>query len=287
MTKNSIIIWYDLKHFLGNIGVKRTFVHKLELHGLPNGAPTLRPDFCGPGGGPKGAQPLKLGEAGIPLTERKRNELAEFLQWPEFQDLEGTIQQHNKLRQFVRAELREWSKRELLLGQWRRVADSEDDAKFLDLIPTMIPQTIQSSFLYSVMYVSRCLLFMTNPGALLVSNFAIFSTCIGVFGIQSLLGTLLDPIFMSIEREKADILAFLDSDYEDEQFTETLSRYYGRFPVLEAGLPTLICTSSLFFVDLHMARVFARTMTLVVAICLLHGLLVIPVMFSLCNTIWR
>ncbi|KAL3100452.1 hypothetical protein niasHS_001755 [Heterodera schachtii] len=54
-----------------------------------------------------------------------------------------------------------------------------------------------------------------------------------------------------------------------------------------AGLSTLICTSSLFFVDLHMARVFARTMTLVVAIGLLHGLLVIPVMFSLCNTIWR
>ncbi|KAL3080700.1 hypothetical protein niasHT_033257 [Heterodera trifolii] len=32
----------------------------------------------------------------------------------------------------------------------------------------------------------------------------------------------------SIAREKADIMAFLDSDYEDEQFTETLSRYYGR-----------------------------------------------------------
>ncbi|KAL3071002.1 hypothetical protein niasHS_016200 [Heterodera schachtii] len=32
----------------------------------------------------------------------------------------------------------------------------------------------------------------------------------------------------SIAREKADIMAFLDSDYEDEQFTETLSRYYDR-----------------------------------------------------------
>ncbi|KAL3125409.1 hypothetical protein niasHT_002137 [Heterodera trifolii] len=134
-------------------------------------------------------------------------------------NLEGTIQQHNKLRQFVRAGIEplllhhgflcdrvaRMVQARALLGQWRKVADSypelevsvyEDAAKFLDLIPTMIPQTIQSSFLYSVMYVSRCLLFMTNPGALLVSNFAIFSTCIGVFGIQSLLGTLLDPIFM-------------------------------------------------------------------------------------------
>ncbi|KAL3100451.1 hypothetical protein niasHS_001754 [Heterodera schachtii] len=150
---------------------------------------------------------------GIPLTERKRNELAEFLQWPEFQ-------QHNKqLRQFVGAGAEPllhngflWDRvarmvqARALLGQWRRVADSypeqevsvyEDDAKFLDLIPTMIPQTIQSSACTLLCMFLVCLLFMTNPGALLVSNFAIFSTCIGVFGIQSLLGTLLDPIFMS------------------------------------------------------------------------------------------
>lgn len=50
--------------------------------------------------------------------------------------------------------MKDWSNRAKLLQQWRRVADSypdlevtiyEDEAKFLDLIPTMVPQTIQSS----------------------------------------------------------------------------------------------------------------------------------------------
>ncbi|KAL3122835.1 hypothetical protein niasHT_002878 [Heterodera trifolii] len=268
---------------------------------------------------------------GIPLTERKRNELAEFLQWPEFQFWNGflRLEPSSNTTSFANSselvlsrfffttasygtELREWSKRELLLGQWRRVADSypelevsvyEDDAKFLDLIPTMIPQTIQSSACTLLCMFLVCLLFMTNPGALLVSNFAIFSTCIGVFGIQSLLGTLLDPIFMSAAIMSIGFSVDIPAHIAYHFYKTSVGEKAGTsldveqrlmdclatigFPVLEAGLSTLICTSSLFFVDLHMARVFARTMTLVVAIGLLHGLLVIPVMFSLCNTIWR
>uniref|UniRef100_A0A915EVZ0 SSD domain-containing protein n=1 Tax=Ditylenchus dipsaci TaxID=166011 RepID=A0A915EVZ0_9BILA len=87
------------------------------------------------------------------------------------------------------AELKEWSKREDLLNQWRRVADSypeldvsvfEDDAKFLDLIPTMIPQTAQSSFWTLLCMFCVCLLFMTHPTTVLISNFSIFSTCVGL-----------------------------------------------------------------------------------------------------------
>lgn len=44
---------------------------------------------------------------------------------------------------------------------------------------TKIPQTVQSSLCTLVCMFLVCLLFMTNPGALLVSNFAIFSTCLG------------------------------------------------------------------------------------------------------------
>ncbi|KAI3411765.1 hypothetical protein GPALN_001832 [Globodera pallida] len=263
---------------------------------------------------------------GIPLTERKRNELSEFLQWPEFQFWNGFLRlepsgdNHSSSEQILSrfffttasygAELRDWSQREVLLGQWRRVADSypelevsvyEDDAKFLDLIPTMIPQTIQSSACTLLCMFVVCLLFMTNPGALLVSNFAIFSTCIGVFGIQSLLGTGLDPIFMSAAIMSigfsVDIPAhiayhFYKTKVDEKGRTLSVEQRLSDclaaigFPVLEAGLSTLICTSSLFFVDLHMARVFASTMTLVVAIGLLHGLLVIPVMFSLFSTVW-
>uniref|UniRef100_A0A183CIL8 Uncharacterized protein n=1 Tax=Globodera pallida TaxID=36090 RepID=A0A183CIL8_GLOPA len=40
-----------------------------------------------------------------------------------------------------------------------------------------------------------------------------------------------------IEREKADVLAFLNTDFEEEQFVETLSRYFGRVGQL-TGLNT-------------------------------------------------
>jgi hypothetical protein len=79
---------------------------------------------------------------------RHKNELAEFLQWPEFQFWNGFIQLEKNdtnisnnnesetdqlgpiLSRFFfstaafGAELKEWSKREQLLSHWRRVADS-------------------------------------------------------------------------------------------------------------------------------------------------------------------
>ncbi|KAI1720088.1 patched family domain-containing protein [Ditylenchus destructor] len=205
-------------------------------------------------------------------------------------------------------ELRDWSKREELLNQWRHVADSypelevsvyEDDAKFLDLIPTMIPQTAQSAMWTLLCMFLVCLLFMTHPTTLIVSNFAIFSTCVGVFGILSLIGTELDPIVMSAAIMSigfsVDIPAHIAYHFyktglnsEKQKTVEERLRHCISaigFPVFEAGISTIICVSSLTFVNLHMAQVFARTLILVVAIGLVHGLLVIPVLFYLISLI--
>lgn len=73
----------------------------------------------------------------------------------------------------------------------------EDDAKFLDLIPTLIPQTAQSSFWTFLSMITICLLVMTHPTTIIVASLAIFSTCLGVFGFLSLWGVELDPIVMS------------------------------------------------------------------------------------------
>uniref|UniRef100_A0A914N7G7 SSD domain-containing protein n=1 Tax=Meloidogyne incognita TaxID=6306 RepID=A0A914N7G7_MELIC len=228
---------------------------------------------------------------GITPDERRKNELTEFLEWPEFQFWNGFIQlirpfnssSEPQLKRFFFStasfgeELKEWSKREELLEHWRRVADSypelevsvfEDEAKFLDLIPTMIPQTLQSTI----------------------------CTLICVFGIQSLMGTALDPIFMSaaimsigfsVDIPAHIVYHFYKTGVSEGNENKLIKNVEERlldclasiaFPILEAGLSTLICVSSLFLVDLHMARVFARTMTLVVIIGLLQGLLVIPTM---------
>uniref|UniRef100_A0A914LR37 SSD domain-containing protein n=1 Tax=Meloidogyne incognita TaxID=6306 RepID=A0A914LR37_MELIC len=256
---------------------------------------------------------------GITPDERRKNELTEFLEWPEFQFWNGFIQlirpfnssSEPQLKRFFFStasfgeELKEWSKREELLEHWRRVADSypelevsvfEDEAKFLDLIPTMIPQTLQSTICTLICMFFVCLLFMKNIPSLAISNFAIFFTCIGVFGIQSLMGTALDPIFMSaaimsigfsVDIPAHIVYHFYKTGVSEGNENKLIKNVEERlldclasiaFPILEAGLSTLICVSSLFLVDLHMARVFARTMTLVVIIGLLQGLLVIPTM---------
>lgn len=123
----------------------------------------------------------------------------------------------------------------------------------------------------------------------------------GVFGILSLMGTDLDPIVMSAAIMSigfsVDIPAHISYHFyktglgleKQHSVKERLAVCITSigFPVLEAGVSTIICVSSLMWVDLHMARVFARTLMLVVLIGLVHGLLVIPVMLYLTSLIRR
>ncbi|KAI6194273.1 Sterol-sensing domain and Acriflavin resistance protein family and Patched family-containing protein [Aphelenchoides besseyi] len=268
---------------------------------------------------------LELEGSELELTKPRNfnsNELEVFLKWPEFSFWNGFVNLEEnaengdswKLKKFFfttasyGVDLTDWSRRAELLQQWRGVADSypeydisvfEDDAKFLDLIPTMIPQTAQSAICTLVCMFLVCLLFIRQPTAVIVANFSIFSTCIGVFGILSLMGVELDPItysasIMSIGFS-VDIPAHLvfhfyktGGEGKTPMTTEhRLKHCLGSigFPIFEAGISTIICVSSLNFVDLHMASVFARTMVLVVSIGLIHGILVIPIFFYLISLI--
>ncbi|CAD5210988.1 unnamed protein product [Bursaphelenchus okinawaensis] len=253
----------------------------------------------------------------------KENELTQFLEWPEFQFWKGFVRLeqamdkdnhvHTNLTRFFFTtashgnELRDWSNRAKLLEEWRKVGDSypeyelsvfEDDAKFLDLIPTMIPQTLQSSLCTLLCMAVVCCLFIRQPTAVFVANFSIFSTCVGVFGILSLWGVDLDPIVMSAAIMSigfsVDIPAHISYHYYKTGIDGKHSKVEDRlkeclqhigFPVLEAGISTIICVLSLTLVELHMAKVFAKTMVLVVGIGLIHGLLVIPSMFYLISLI--
>ncbi|KAI6184221.1 SSD domain-containing protein [Aphelenchoides bicaudatus] len=262
---------------------------------------------------------LELEEEQLP--ERSKNELKQFLEWPEFEFWNGFVQLETdpqnpdniKLKRFFftiashGSELKEWSKRAQLLDQWRHIADSypefdvsvyEDDAKFPRPHSNNDTSNHSISFLYSFVHVP-CLL-------------VVYSAAYRrhrVFGILSLWGIELDPIVLSsvvmgigfsvdipghityhftklgLFRQKISIQRQLLAMNEKaqlstrEQLQECLSSI--GFPILEAGFSTIICVTSLTFVNLHMARVFSLTMTLVVALSLVHGLLIIPVMFYL------
>ncbi|CEF70972.1 Sterol-sensing domain and Acriflavin resistance protein family and Patched family-containing protein [Strongyloides ratti] len=248
------------------------------------------------------------------------NELPQFLEWPEFSFWKGFLDYKIINKQVVverfffttashGASLKEWSYRSENLERWRGVADKyndlnvtvyEDDAKFLDLIPTLKSQTLSSSICTLVCMFIVCLMFMGDPITVLVATFSITSTCIGVFGILTKWGEDLDPIVMSATIMSigfsVDIPAHITYHYYQTQFISNskLQSVKSRlqhcllsigFPVLEAGISTNICVMSLLFVNLHMATVFVKTMVLVVTIGLVHGLIIIPALFYLISII--
>ncbi|KAE9548264.1 hypothetical protein FO519_008523 [Halicephalobus sp. NKZ332] len=258
----------------------------------------------------------------LEFLEKKKNELKPFLEWPEFDFWNGFVNLEEnqtsgdvELKKFFFTtaaygpELKEWSNRAKLLEDWRRIANSypdlevsiyEDDAKFLDLIPTLISQTAQSSFWTFICMIVVCLLVITHPTTVTVAGFAIFSTCIGVFGFLSLWGVELDPIVMSCGIMSigfsVDIPAHISYHFYksglgksgsslsvQERIEHTLITV--GFPVIEAGVSTNVCVLTMVFVDLHMAKVFVKTMVLVVSIGLIHGLFIIPVIFYLISLV--
>ncbi|CAI4232515.1 unnamed protein product [Auanema sp. JU1783] len=248
-----------------------------------------------------------------------RNELKQFLEWPEFSFWKGFIQYKEKddntydVTGFIITtayhghELQEWSNRAKLLNDWRNVADKfpdlnvsvyEDDAKFLDLIETMVPIASQSAFFTFVSMFIVAFLFISHPPTLFVATFSILSTSIGVFGMMSWWGADLDPILMSATVMSigfsVDIPSHISYHFHlTRKETSCIRRRLEStiaavgFPIMQASVSTTLCVLSLFFVDLHMSQLFAKCMLLVVVIGMIHGLVVIPVMFNLMSALPR
>lgn len=246
------------------------------------------------------------------------NELRQFLEWPEFSFWKGFININESTYQMSKflvttayhgSELVDWSNRAKLLNEWRAVADQEkyrslnvtvyeEDAKFLDLIETMSPVAIQSAlWTFASMFLVAAL-FISHPPTLFVATFSILSTSLGVFGIMSWWGADLDPIMMSATVMSIGFSVDIPSHvsyhfYQTAKDTMDIRRRLQMtieavgFPIFEASLSTSLCVMSLFFVDLNMAQIFAKCMLLVVLIGMVHGMLVMPVIFSLLDTVPR
>ncbi|CAJ0963577.1 unnamed protein product, partial [Mesorhabditis belari] len=252
------------------------------------------------------------------MALKTQDDLGKFLAWPEFSFWKGFLQTANSsnglvidrfffITAFHGAELVDWSKRAELLNVWRGVADRhpslnitvyEDDARFLDLIETMIPTTWQSALLTLICMFFVTLLFISDPPTLFVATFSILSTCVGVFGLVSWWGADLDPILMSATVMSigfaVDIPAHISYHYfqTSKQFPSVIHRLEHTisavgFPILQASVSTILCVLSLFLVDLHMSQTFAKTLFLVVFLGAIHGLIVMPVLFNLISWVPR
>ncbi|EJD76467.1 patched family protein [Loa loa] len=244
----------------------------------------------------------------------KQYEIQNFLAWPEFHYWKGFMQfdldKHGTgyLKSYFfmissHSDLGKWSSRAKLLNQLRKVADRysmyevsvfDDDAKFLDIIETLMNQTIQSSVFTVIFMMFVCFLFIPQCTAVIIATFSILSIFIGVLGLLSLWNVDLDPIVMSALIMSigfsVDIPAHVTYHFfraDEDTIEASLQHCFGAigFPVLQAACSTLLCVLSLQFSDLHMAHVFVKTMALVVIIGFIHGLVVIPVLYSVISRI--
>ncbi|CAI4224731.1 unnamed protein product [Auanema sp. JU1783] len=213
-------------------------------------------------------------------------------------------------------ELQEWSARGDLLDKWREEVDKypefnatifTDAAFYLDVLEKIPSTTSQSVIVTFICVIFVCMLFISHPTTVVVVSTAILSTCLGVFGYLSLFGISLDPVMMSIsimcigfsvdipahvsfhffaskrDSSSGSDLSITSDDEEKEDLEHKLCHTLCSvgFPVLQAGLSTDLCTLPLLFVNLYMAKVFAWSLMFCVTLSLIHGLMFIPLLFSM------
>ncbi|GMR37198.1 hypothetical protein PMAYCL1PPCAC_07393, partial [Pristionchus mayeri] len=255
-------------------------------------------------------------DSGSTKEATKYEQLQGFMSWPENSYWRGFVQFESEDKMVNGSEpsitrfafttaykgedLKDWANRVTILNKWRDIVKTypdlnvtvyQEDAKFLDIIETMIPQSSQSALLTLISMFAVTSLFISTPLVLFTATFTIVSTSIGVFGFMAWIGTELDPILMSatimVIGFSVDIPAHIAYHYHQtaahssdvvDRLEHTISRV--GFPIAQASLSTILCVSSLFFVDLHMSTIFATTMLTVVVIGTIHGLFVMPAIFS-------
>ncbi|VDD94405.1 unnamed protein product [Enterobius vermicularis] len=237
--------------------------------------------------------------SGSTPAKENQQDILKFLEWPEFRYWNGTLKYRLDskgnavvtkfffLIAFHGDDLKIWSNRAKLLKEVRQVADKfpeyevsvyDEDAKFIDIIATLISQTAQSSACMLVCMVLVCLMFISHKTATAIASFSIASTTIGVFGFLSLWGVYLDPIVMSnvitsigfsvdipahvtYHFFKAGNLTIFfsdaDGDSVEQRFEHCLSKI--AFPVLQAACSTLVCVISMVWIQLYMSIQISRS----------------------------
>ncbi|KAE9553538.1 hypothetical protein FO519_003231 [Halicephalobus sp. NKZ332] len=241
-------------------------------------------------------------------------DLDEFLEWPEYNFWKGFVKKTEnpeKLEKFFfnvgfqGESLKNWRERSDLLHLWRKQVDKYpdfnatvyfDDAMFMDLIEVIPSVTFQSSLATLVCMALACLLFMFNFFTVFIATLSISSICLGTFGFLHFWGITQDPIMMAAMVMSigfsVDIPAHIAFHYfrtginEGNKEKSISGRLYHTlaavgFPVIQAGISTILCVLSLLCVSLYMSEIFFKSMSLCIFLGLVHGLFIMPAIFNL------
>ncbi|VDM59601.1 unnamed protein product [Angiostrongylus costaricensis] len=256
----------------------------------------------------------------VKVTTFNDDELRYFLKWPEYDFWAGFVklkngsdgQEHLDRFFFTTSyhgqALSDWNERGMMLHSWRKLVDNysefepsvfHEDGVYLDLIDNMATDTWQSVLGTLVCMAFVCFIFLNNLFTVAIASLSVLSICAGILGILSWWGVDLDPISMAATiisiGFSVDIPAHVSYHYYQASLQEgPMSRPADRltnclssvaFPALQAALSTILCVCSLLFVNLYMAGVFVKTMILCVVLCNLHGLVFIPAILIMLDSV--
>uniref|UniRef100_A0A8R1DSM6 SSD domain-containing protein n=1 Tax=Caenorhabditis japonica TaxID=281687 RepID=A0A8R1DSM6_CAEJA len=192
----------------------------------------------------------------------------------------------------------EWAERARAMQHIRTILHSEKhfnatlfdcDSAILSIILTVGTDLIGSIAVTVVCMAIVCFVFIANFNAVALITSVIASICFVLVGGLSLWGADLDPVIqvdvLLATGFSVDYTAHVAYNYFRARGTAH-ERVYSSLaemamPMLEAGLSTFLCMLPLIFVPTYAIVCFAKTVFLVVAIGLLHGLFILPVVLAL------
>lgn len=193
---------------------------------------------------------------------------------------------------------------ELLLG----IRDSIDEATealgvpiiasslgfvFAEQYIIIVPTTVLTLGIAVASMLLVSLIMMPNIVVGILVTLSVASILLGVIGFMALWGVALESISMvnlvlcigfSVDFSAHVAYAFvMDSEEKNLSAYDKLSRsvYLLGFPILQSGFSTIIGVSLLFWSSSYIFRTFAKIMTLVMTLGMLHGLVFLPAMITI------
>uniref|UniRef100_A0A1I8BUA4 SSD domain-containing protein n=1 Tax=Meloidogyne hapla TaxID=6305 RepID=A0A1I8BUA4_MELHA len=135
-------------------------------------------------------------------------------------------------------------------------------------------------------------LFTPSIVIIFVGSSAVLSINMGVFGILYFWNINLDPISMMTTLTaigvSVDFVAHISFHYYNSGCVDNLQQKQRLkhalqsigWPMLQAGLSTVLCVVVLAVIDVYIVQVFVKVVFLVVSLGLIHGLLILPIAYS-------